>query len=183
MENQNILTKFKLTKYSDFGNIARLIRVTYPMLISRLLINHSGLRAIFIMLYTVIGITIPALAQNGKFHPVHQTVKSQGPVVLDKLAWAYPSANQPAAVRIKITNNSGKTIKSTKFLVIARDKKGVLLQSDGSTIQKLINTDTIKASESREIYFEKAYNNPHIAEMELKGLTVEYTNGALEIIK
>jgi hypothetical protein len=126
---------------------------------------------------------VPVLAQNQKLNTIPQTIKSKGLVVVDKLAWVYPSANQPAAARIKITNNSGKTIKSTKFLVIARDKKGVLLQSDGSTMKKLINTDTIKDSESREIYFEKAYNNPHIAELELKELTVEYTNGALEIIK
>lgn len=127
------------------------------------------------MLCSVIGIAIPVLAQK--------TFNPNGPVVVDKLAWAYPSVNQPATAKIKITNNSRKTIKSTKFLVIARDKKGVLLQSDGSTIKKLINTDTIKASESKEIYFEKAYNNQHIAELELKELTVEYTNGALEIIK
>jgi archaellum component FlaG (FlaF/FlaG flagellin family) len=138
------------------------------------------LKSIFIVL-CIAGIVMPVLAQNQNTLP--QTIKSRGTVVVDNLAWVYPSVNRPADVRMKVTNNTAKTIKSTKFLVIAKDKKGVLLQSDGSTIKKLINTDTIKASESREIYFEKAYNNTHIAELELKELTVEYTNGALEIIK
>lgn len=141
------------------------------------------MKAILIILCSTVGIVLPVLAQNQKLHTIPQTIKSKGSIVIDNLAWVYPSAGQPAAVKIKITNNSGKTIKSIKFLVIAKDKKGVLLQSDGSTIKKLINMDGIKASESKEIYFEKAYNNPHITELELKGLTVEYTNGALEIIK
>jgi hypothetical protein len=135
------------------------------------------------MFCTIAGIAIPGLIQSQELQTVRQAIKSEGGIIIDKLTWMYPSANQPAAAKIKITNNSDKTIKSTKFLVIARDKKGVLLQSDGSTLKKLISTDTIETAEAREIYFEKAYNNQHIAELELKELTVEYANGALEIIK
>lgn len=135
------------------------------------------------MLCIIAGIAIPGLIQSQELQTVRQAIKSEGPIVVDKLAWMYPSANKPAAAAITITNNSNKTIKSTKFLVIARDKKGMILQSDGSTLKKLICTDTIEATETRKIYFEKAYNNQHIAELELKELIVEYVNGALERIK
>ncbi len=85
-------------------------------------------------------------------------------------------------VSMSVTNNSNKPIKSIKLLVIAKNKKGTMLQSQGTTIRQLTASDTIKAGETKSLSFVKGYDNPDVNDMELKEAIIEFFNGSLERI-
>lgn len=108
--------------------------------------------------------------------------KQQAKVSVSNLNWGYTTPGKPAEVNISITNNSGKTIRSVKILVLTKDKKGIILQNFGSTLRPLISRDTIASGQTRQLHFKNAFDHAGIAEAELKQATIEYENGALEIL-
>ena len=85
-------------------------------------------------------------------------------------------------VSMSVTNNGDKPIKSIKLLVTAKNKKGVMLQSQGTTIRQLVASDTINAGETKRLSFIKGYDNPDVNDMELKEAIIEFFNGSLERI-
>ena len=126
------------------------------------------------------GFALHASAQQDYLKPK----QNNSEIMVGNLSWAYPESREPkpANASVSITNRSGMPIKSVKLLVVAKDKKGTILQSQGTTIKQLIANDTIRSGSTRHLFFGKAYDNPNINTLELKETIVEFFNGSLEKI-
>jgi hypothetical protein len=126
------------------------------------------------------GFTFHASAQQDYLKPK----QSSSEIIVGDLSWAYPESREPkpANASVSIINRSSKPIKSVKLLVVAKDKRGTILQSQGTTIKQLIANDTIRSGSTRHLFFSRAYDNPNINTLEVKETIVEFFNGSLEKI-
>ena len=120
-----------------------------------------------------------------------QTIKSGKPptgnraVSVEKFEWmGLDKSKAPVAARFILKNKTeDKTIRAVQFTLVAFDDKGVTLQSNGATLRKLSSATTIDPEDSATIYFDKAFNIDRVANVELKQVVVEFSNGSLEILK
>ncbi len=110
--------------------------------------------------------------------------KGNEAVSIEKFEWlAAADEKPPIAARFVIRNKAkDKNIISVQFTVVASDKKKVTLQQNGVTLRKLIQKTTIEPDQTGTFYFEKAFTIPQVANIILKEIIIEYSNGSLEIL-
>ena len=104
-------------------------------------------------------------------------------VSIEKFEWVAIDEKPPVAARFTIRNKAkSKSIKSVQFTLVASDAQGIILQQNGATLRKLTQLTTIGPGGTGTCYFEKAFNIALIADILLKQVVVEYSNGSLEIL-
>ena len=141
------------------------------------------MRAFIITLCLVVwGYLVPGLVYS-------QTVKAgtypkgNETVGIEQFEWVAADLKSPVAIRFTIRNKAkNKNIKSVQFALVASDAQGIILQQDGTTLRKLSKLATIEPEQAETFYFEKAFTVTPIADISLKQVIVEYSNGSLEIL-
>lgn len=116
-------------------------------------------------------------------HEVEGALPANESVAIESIRWQYiDKDSNKASAEITITNSSDKKIKSVVFNVVASDKDGFVLESEGFSIRKLVAKETVEPASSKTFSFEKAFLNEKIAKLELNSAIVEYENGSIDIL-
>lgn len=104
-------------------------------------------------------------------------------VRIDQVKWWYatPNSSNAAAAAITVSNHSDKQIKRINFNIVATDSAGLVLESEGFAIKKLVATDAVNPHSSRTFNFDKAFLNENVAELEVSDAIVEYDNGSIDV--
>ena len=102
---------------------------------------------------------------------------------IDHVQWWYGANNSnAAAAEITVSNQTDKQIKRIDFNVVATDSSGLVLESEGFAIKKLVVTDTMAPHSRKTFNFDQAFVNPNVADLDVNNAIVEYDNGSIEIL-
>lgn len=106
-------------------------------------------------------------------------------VRIDQVKWWYaqPNHSNAAAAEITISNHSDKQIKRIDFNIVATDSAGLVLESEGFAIKKLVATDSVAPHTSRTFNFDKAFFNENVSTLEVNDAIVEYDNGSIDVLR
>jgi hypothetical protein len=123
-------------------------------------------------------------AQMTSTHLVEDELPANESVKIERMQWHYARKDDKnASAAITVFNYSDKKIKRINFSVIATDKSGLVLESEGFSIKRLVATDTVDPNTSKTFTFQKAFQNDQIARLEVSNAIVEYENGSIDIIQ
>lgn len=123
-----------------------------------------------------------AVPQDNTSHTQFDVFKTTQ-ISVDKFDWELNKEKDQANANLTITNNATLDIRSVSISLTAQDKNGVMLQSETQTLKKNTSNSIIPVKEQKIIEFKNAFNNPSIYNMILKQVTIEYINGAIEILR
>lgn len=105
-------------------------------------------------------------------------------VRVDRVQWWYEANNNSnaATAEITVSNQTDKQIKRIDFNVVATDSSGLVLESEGFAIKKLVVTDTMAPHSRKTFNFDQAFVNRNVADLDVNNAIVEYDNGSIEIL-
>jgi hypothetical protein len=122
-----------------------------------------------------------AVPQNNASHTQIDVFKTTQ-ISVDKFDWELNKETNQADANISVTNHATLDIRSVSISLTAQDKNGVMLQSETQTLKKSTSNSIIPVKEQKSITFKNVFHNPSIYNMILKQVTIEYINGAIEIL-
>lgn len=142
------------------------------------------MRSVFSLLILLVsGFLFPAMSHSQVVTSIENPMGNTA-VRIEKMEWTKPASGTPIAASFMVRNNTkDRVIHSIQFTLVAMDKNNVILQDGGATLRRLYGNTNIPSGEAGMIYFDKAFTIGQINSIELKQAIVQFTDGALEILK
>lgn len=102
---------------------------------------------------------------------------------MQQFAWQYNDSATLASIHFTLINHANLPVKRIQLSIVARDKSGLTLQHKTTTVRQLRQDVTVDPEEQQTVHFDHAFRSRNIADIYVREVIAEFSNGSLEIIQ